>query len=432
MEAYWHHVRGFREEVMKKFMTIGIAFLFCVSLNAFSGETVKILSIVPSMQGAREFYLDVAKKYEEENPGVTINFEFLDHVSFKSKLPTLLQSSEKPDAFFTWCGGVFYEQAEAGVLRDITDELDAETRARYASIGLDSMTYKNRLYGIPMYAAGVMFWYNRELLDRAGVDPDAITTWDDFIVAVEQIKNAGITPIIVGGKDKWPFQFFYGFLSTRIVGTDGIMAADRGENNGFDNDGFVRVGKEFKRLADLNPFQPGFMDTANSKAVGMFGDGRGAFHLMGNLAVTAQAKNSMSGEGLGDKLGCITFPVVTGGKGDPTDTFGGINGWLVTKDRSPSTVKFLTYLTNLENQIESGRLNLWIPIVKESAVKIEDARLRRVADEVSTAAHHQLYLDQLLGASVGAAINDASTGIATNDMTPEEAGKYIEEARQMR
>lgn len=414
--------------------TISVMMLLALSLSAiaFSGETVKILSIVPSMQGAREFYLDVAKKYEEENPGVSVNFEFLDHVSFKSKLPTLLQSSEKPDAFFTWCGGVFYEQAEAGVLRDITDELDAGTRETYAAIGLDSMTYNGRLYGIPMYAAGVMMWYNRELLDKAGVDPDAIRTWDDFLVAVEQVKKAGIIPIIVGGKDKWPFQFFYGFLATRIVGTDGIIAADRGENNGFDNEEFLRVGHEFKRLAELEPFQPGFMDTANSKAVGMFGDGRGAFHLMGNLAVTAQAKNSSSGEGLGDKLGCITFPVVEGGRGDPTDTFGGINGWLVTRDRSPETVKFLTYLTNRENQIESGRLNLWIPIVKDSAVKIEDARLRRVADEVSRAAHHQLYLDQLLGASVGAAINDASTGIATHDMTPAEAGQYIEEARQMR
>ena len=78
-------------------------------------------------------------------------------------------------------------------------------------------------------------------------------------------------------------------------------------------------------------FQPGFMDTNNNKAAGLFGDGKGAFHLMGNWLSGSQQTNSTSGKGLPDEdLGIIPFPVPKDSKGKPGDTFGGINGWPVS------------------------------------------------------------------------------------------------------
>ncbi len=330
-----------------------------------AGETVvKILDHEPTTREEKDYLLRIADRYGRENPGVTIVFDFLDDVSFKAKLPTLLQSPERPDAFFTWTGGVFYEQVETGMLKDITNDMAPEIKNRYAQIGLDSVSYKGRLYGVPMYASNILIWYNGDLLRKAGVDPAGIKTWDDFLAACKKLKDAGITPITMGGKDKWPIAFFYGPLALRIAGQDGINAADRGENGGFANSDFVRVGEEFMRLIDLDPFQPGFMDTGFHKSVGLFGDGLGAFLPIAHYVTDMNAKNSTSGEGIGESLDFIPFPMVPGGKGDPADTFGGINGWLITKDAQPETLKFLEYLTNEENQLESGRLNLWLPIVK--------------------------------------------------------------------
>lgn len=412
---------------------IGCAVLLALVIagNAMAGEVVKVLTIQPNMPEIRDYYAQIVKEFEEQNPDVTVRFEVLDDTALKSKMPTLLQSRERPNAFFTWSGGVFHEQARVGALEDISNLMDAETRAKYSKIGLDGMTYEGKLYGVPIYAASVMMWYNRELLDKGGVDPDAIKTWDDFLAAVEKLKAANVTPIVVGGKDKWPLHFYYGFLASRIAGTEGIAAAERGENGGLNTPDFIRAGQEFKRLVDLKPFQPGYMDTGNGKAVGMFGDGKGAFFLMGNYVVAAQATSSSDGKGLGDNLGCISFPAVTGGKGDPADTFGGINGFLVTKGSSPTVVKFLTYLTNEANQLESGRRAFWLPIGTNSESDIVDPRLKHVAKLLGDAPHHQLYLDQALGASVGAAINDAAAALATGDMTPEEAAETIEEVREM-
>lgn len=404
--------------------------MFCA--GSALAENIRMLTIEPNVPQGREYYLKAAKAFEAENPGITVQFDFLDDTSFKSKLPTLLQSASRPDAFFTWSGGVFNEQATAGVLKDISKEMDDSARAQYAPSGISSLTYDKKLYGVPMYAAGVVLWYNKELVAKAGVDPKDIKTWSDFIAAAKKVKAAGITPVVLGGKDKWPIAFYYGSIAARIAGTDGIATADKGEKDGFNNPDFVKAGETLKQLVDLQPFQPGFMDTTQNKAAGLFGDGKGAFYLMGNFVVGAQAKNSATGQGLGDKLDFIPFPAIEGGKGDPADTFGGINGWLVTKDATQSTVKWLKYLTNQKNQVEGGRLAIWLPIGKDAQSGIEDTRVRGVAELLAKAPHHQLYLDQALGASVGAALNDAAAEIATGDITPKEAAAKVEEAREMR
>lgn len=411
---------------------VALALALSLSGRAQAADTVvKILDHEPTTREEKDYLLKVAEKFEAANPGIQVKFDFLDDVSFKAKLPTLLQSRERPDAFFTWTGGVFYEQAETGMLRDITDEMDAATKARYAPIGLEGVSYKGRLYGVPMYASNILIWYNGDLLKQADVNPDAIKTWDDFLDACGKLKKAGITPITIGGKDKWPIAFFFGPLALRIAGSEGIAAANRGENGGFTNADFVKVGQELKRLIDLKPFQPGFMDTGFHKSVGLFGDGKGAFLPIAHYVIEMNAKNSTSGKGI-DNLDFIAFPAVPGGKGDPRDTFGGVNGWLITKNAKPETLKFLEYLTNEENQLESGRLGLWLPIVRGTQTSLKDPRVQRVAKLLEEAPHHQLYLDQAMGAIVGAAVNDAAAELATGDITPKQGAEKIEEAREIR
>ena len=396
-------------------------------------DTVKMLLVEPNTVASKEYYSSIQNAFEVKNPGVTVQIEYMDDTSYKAKLPTLLQSNARPDLFFTWTGGVFHEQAKAGILKDISADMNAGWKDVFSPGGVAALNYKGKYHGAPMYAASVVLWYNKKLLSQANIDPATIQTWDDFLAAVSKVKAAGITPIIAGGKDKWPLAFYYGFLATRIAGKEGIANADAGNVGGFDNPDFVRVGSEFKRLVDLQPFQPGFMDTNNNKASGLFGDGKGAFHLMGNWLYGTQKQNSTSGKGIPDEdLGFISFPAVKGGKGGANDTFGGINGWLVTKDAAPSTVKWLQFMLSKENQTEAGRLGLWLPIAKGAGTSISNPLLRQVAAQFDNSGYHQLYLDQALGASVGATLNDVTAEIATGEITPQQAATRVEEARKMR
>lgn len=51
--------------------------------------------------------------------------------------------------------------------------------------------------GMSMSISGLI--YNKDALDKAGVDPNSIRTWDDFDAACEKLVAAGITPLAIGG-----------------------------------------------------------------------------------------------------------------------------------------------------------------------------------------------------------------------------------------
>lgn len=416
---------------IKPFLAIICAmFLFLGTTTIVSAKAVvKMLSIESNKPEEKPYYAGVEKAFEAAHPDIDVVIEYMDDESFKTKLPTLLQSNLKPDVFFSWGGGAFYEQAKAGVLEDITTEIRGDWEKSSSSAGIEAFSYEGKTYGAPLYAAQVVFWYNKKLTAQAGVEPQDIKTWDDFLSGVEKIKKAGITPIVVGGKDKWPLHFYYGYLATRIAGQEGITALQRGQGAGFMEPAFIRAGEEFKRLVELQPFQKGFMDTPYDKASGLFGDGKGAFHLMGDWDYGVQGSNSTSGKGLSDEeLGIMSFPAVVGGKGSATDTFGGINGFLVTKNARKEAVQWLKFLLNPENQKKSGEIGLWIPVAKGADEGIQNPFNQIVSQNLAASNYHQLFLDQALGSSVGGTVNDMSADLAQGVVSPKEAAENLQEA----
>ena len=83
-----------------------------------------------------------------------------------------------------------------------------------------------------------------------------------------------------------------------------------------------------------------------------------------------------------DKLGWFPFPTVAGGKGDPTDTLGGLNGWLVTKGSPKEAVEFLKFFSEPENQREAAERGFYIPVVNGTQDAIANPILRRIAENL--------------------------------------------------
>jgi raffinose/stachyose/melibiose transport system substrate-binding protein len=270
---------------------------------------------------------------------------------------------------------------------------------------------------------------NRDLAKKADVDLDAIKTWDDFLAAVKKAKAAGITPIMAGGKDKWPLMFYYGYLWVREAGKAGMAAALAGKDGGFTASPFIKAGEDLKKLIDLAPFQPGFMDTTFEQATGQFGDGKALFHLMGDWEYGTEKQNSVSGKGIpDDKLATIRFPVVPGGTGNPTDTFGGINGYAVVAGAPPEAIEFAKFMTEVDNQKIAGAEGDYIPVAKGAEVGVTNPFFRKMSEDLAKSTFHQLFLDQALGSDVGATANDVSADLAQGATTPEEAAKTVQEA----
>lgn len=395
---------------------------------AHAEVTVRILR-AETTPAEKAFNEEVAKSYEAKHPGVDIVFEYLANEAYKQKLPTLLQSDAKPDVFYSWGGGVLKDQAAAGFLQDISAQMNGEWAKSLSPAGVNAFTIDGKVYGVPINASDVAFWVNKPLATKAGIDPATIKTWDDFLDAVKKAKTAGVTPIVVGGKDKWPLHFYYGYLAVREAGQKGFADAMAGHGGGFHAAAFVKAGEEFKRLVDLQPFQAGFMDTTFEQASGMFGDGGAVFHLMGDWDYATSKQNSASGKGIPDSdLALVRFPAVKDGAGAPTDTFGGINGWAVATGAKPEAVDFLKFFTSKEIQTQSAAKGFFIPVAIGAEKGLTNPFNAQISAALGKSTFHQVFLDQALGADVGATFNDMSADLAQGNTTPEDAAAAIQDA----
>ncbi|MGV0819701.1 extracellular solute-binding protein [Martelella sp. AMO21009] len=403
--------------------------------NTASAETVIKWLHLENQEPVVEVWRQVADEFEEANPGVTIEMQFLENQAFKAKLPTLLQSSEIPSLFYTWGGGVLKAQAETGVLRDITPALDADNnkwRDTLKPSSIAGMTFDDQVWAAPVLNGVVSFFYNKELFDKAGVDGTSIETWDDFMGAVQTLKEAGITPIAGGGGDKWPIHFYWGYLAMREAGHDGFMAAKAGENGGFAGEPFVAAGEKLAALGALEPFQNGYLGATWNDALAAFGDGRAAMILSFENTGRTQISNSTDGKGLAeDNIGRFAFPVIEGAPGLVTDNMGGLTGWAVTKDAPPETEKFLEYYTSPDVARRISEVQKVIPVTIGVADSITDPLLKSSAEALADETWHQNYLDQDLGPNVGAVVNDMSVAIVSGATSPEDAAQQIQDTYEL-
>ena len=121
-----------------------------------------------------------------------------------------------------------------------------------------------------------------------------------------------------------------------------------------------------------------------------------------------------------------------GGAGQPTDTLGGINGWLITEGSPPEAIQFVEHLLQSQYQDVAAAEGFYIPSVVESAAKITDPLNARMAADLGASTYHQIFFDQDLGPDVGRVVNDISVAVAAGEMTPEEGAAAVQEAWDFR
>jgi len=371
---------------------------------------------------------EVAREFEAKNPGTKVEMQFLENESYKAKLPTLLQSNDRPHIIYSWAGGVLKAQVEAGVLQDISAQI-GDVRDTISPAALAAFTRDGKTYGLPHAQSQVGFLYNKELMAKGGVDGSTIKTWDDLLGAVRKLKAAGVTPITVGGGDKWPLHFYWTNLAVRIGGKAAFEAALQGKDGGFEGETFQKAGELMKQLVDLQPFQNGFLGFKNPQSTGFFGDGKAAMSLV--ISTVYHQQKALAADKVGipdDKLGWFDFPTVPGGKGAASDTLGGINGWLLTRGAPKAAVDFVKHFVSKDVQMRLAGANFLIPVVKGADAGINNGFMRNIAQNLARSGYHQNFYDQDLGPSVGRVVNDATAELAGGSMTPRQVAKAVQDA----
>jgi raffinose/stachyose/melibiose transport system substrate-binding protein len=224
-------------------------------------------------------------------------------------------------------------------------------------------------------------------------------------------------------------SFYWSYLALRQGGRPAFDAAMRGEAGGFAGEPFVRAGELFKQLVDLQPFQNGFLGSKHLPAIGQFADGKAAMTLAISVIYNQQRSIAADKKGLSDdQIGWLDFPVVPGGKGQATDTLGGVVGWVVSKGAPKETIEFIKTFVSKDVQSKLAAAGYIVPVVSGADAAITNAFQRNVAQELARSTYHQNFYDQVLGPSVGRVVNDSVAELAGGTMTPQDAAKAVEAA----
>jgi raffinose/stachyose/melibiose transport system substrate-binding protein len=367
----------------------------------------------------------MADDYMASHPNVKIEITVLENEAFKTKLTTVTQSGDPPDIFQSWGGGAFNQQVEAGLLKDITADLNADAawKASFAPGALGVYSYKGKNYGVPWDMGMVGFWYNKDLFEQAGIDaPPA--TWTEFLEDIQTLKDAGITPISIGEGDKWPGMHYWNYLATRLCGQAGFDAA-MARTGSFTDPCFVEAGAKLEELVALEPFQEGFLGAVHDDMQAAFGNGKAAMELSGQWAPSTQKANSADQQGV-QNLGLFGFPEVEGGAGAGTDVVGGGNGFAIGKNAEPEAIDFVKYLTSVDNQTIIAANGSGIPVVKGAETGLTDPNMLQVAQTFAAADYFQLYYDQFLPPATGSVLNDSVQGLFAGTLTPEQVAEAVE------
>src|SRR4051794_11461181 len=120
-----------------------------------------------------------ADQYHAAHPNVTIKITVLENEAFKAKLTTNMQAGKPPDVFQSWGGGTLKEQADAGLVKDIS----ADAKPWIGTLndaGVKLYQIDGKQYGVPYNLGVVGIWYNKKLFEKAGIDAPP-STWDEFL-----------------------------------------------------------------------------------------------------------------------------------------------------------------------------------------------------------------------------------------------------------
>jgi ABC-type glycerol-3-phosphate transport system substrate-binding protein len=163
----------------------------------------------------------VVDKFNQANAGkVRVSVDINpDWPTYQEKVKTMIAANQTPDLFNYNFNPNDLSRQQSGKLLDFTPYMDDQWKARFSEQDLKAMTVDGKLTSIPFEKAGILFYYNKELFNKAGI-AEFPKTWDEFFAACEKLKSAGVTPIsLMTADDAWHTTNAFTYLAASIAGT---------------------------------------------------------------------------------------------------------------------------------------------------------------------------------------------------------------------
>lgn len=195
------------------------------------------------------------------------------------------------------------------------------------------------MVGVPDYAEILGVFYNKALLAKLHLKQPK--TFAQFEASLKAAKAADITPLMMGGLDKWPWIHTYALLAN-------IFDSPRNLTNWYNGKpsatvvtpGMTRAGNVLQKWVASGYYEDGVNGVSDGDAVARFGKGESLYKVDGPWETEVNSK------ALGKDLGFFLLPAVRAGVKPPST---GSMGWVVgitAKSKYPdAAAAFLNFLT---------------------------------------------------------------------------------------
>ncbi|WP_432562878.1 ABC transporter substrate-binding protein [Kineococcus sp. SYSU DK003] len=226
----------------------------------------------------------VVEAFNEQHPDITVNIEGRPGGGEGDNLvKTRLQTGSMADIFNYNSGSLFQQIAPANNLTPVEDD----TAGKVDDAFVPQVSVGEDVYGVPYgnaFGGGVM--YNRRVFEQVGVQVPR--TWAEFIAVAEQIKAAGIAPVIQTYQDTWTSQLFVLGDFHNVSAAEPNWAEDYTANRAkYAGDPVaIRGFEHLQEVHDKQLLNADFASAGLEDGMRLLADGRGAMYpmLSGNIS----------------------------------------------------------------------------------------------------------------------------------------------------
>ena len=289
--------------------------------------------------------------FNEEYPNITVNLDVTPWEGYWTKVQTQATSNTLPDLF--WLNGPNFQlYASNDKIEPITSLVDGDyiDPADYPESLVDLYNLDGTQYGVPKDFDTIALWYNKDILEQAGVEaPTADWTWDDLAEAAEtvstKLKDKGIYGVAAGMDGQTTYY-------NTIFQAGGEVLTDDGKASGYDEKATQEGLQVWTDLiaSGASPSIPQLTDTPadqwfTSGKVGMFYSGSWSRGAIGDSPVK-------------DVVDVAPLPQ---GKEKATVIHGVSNVVAANSTNKQAAQALQAYLASEEAQKEQGDLGAVIP-----------------------------------------------------------------------
>lgn len=286
---------------------------------------------------------EIVKKYKEKNPNVTIEFIGIPFGDIKQKTFVMATTDDAPDVIQT-----FPAWFSAYAASDIVVPLDELMGKEYVEDILPSFkedfSYNGKLMGVPWAPTPYVLYWNKELFQKAGLEPKAPTTVDEMLHAaraLSKLKTDSGEKIYGFGEatDKLPIN---GMIALRNMYANNANILDTNGKVNANTPEMLETMKYYQLIAkeELSPQGAKLKDLRN-----LFSIGRLGMYVDGNYGKAVFRNLSGKGEAFDKVWGAALVP---SGKGAKNVSIGEAHGLVISKDskHKQAAAEFIKFLTD--------------------------------------------------------------------------------------